>query len=211
MKICTTTHILVLSKQLLYIEALKSLLNSEDEILANGYPITMDNIRNTIMEENPNIILLDANGMGKEIWDFLYSIHSKNKKAKIIMLANSNESIYMDFASKNGADGYVLKSSPLELLLGAIKIVLNGGAYFDPGQKKYARNGNTANFEKEYKLSNREMEIITLIKDGESTKSIAERLDLSFHTIETHRKNIYRKLGIHKVTELINLYSEFER
>lgn len=210
MKASTSTHILVLSKQLLYIEALKSLLNSEENIQANGYSITNDDVRKSIEEDKPNVILLDANGMGKEVWDFLYSLHSKNKSIKIIMLANSNESIYMEFASKNGAAGYVLKSSPLELLLGAIKIVMGGGSYYDPGQKKYARNGNTASFEKEFKLSKREMEIITLIKDGESTKKIAERLDLSFHTIETHRKNIYRKLKIHKVTELINLYGEFQ-
>jgi DNA-binding CsgD family transcriptional regulator len=60
-----------------------------------------------------------------------------------------------------------------------------------------------------YKLSTRELEVITLIKEGNSTKEMAEILSLSYHTIETHRKKIYSKIKINKMTDLIRIFSEF--
>lgn len=205
-----STKLLVLSNQLLYTEALKSLLNSQDNFSVDGMATSHTNLINLIANFNPQLILMDANGMGKEIWDTLNKIHKKQPNAKIIMLANSNESIYIEFAKKNGASGFILKSSPLELLMAAIKIIENGSHFFDTREFSSSNHINELSLEKKYKLSSREMEIITLITDGNTTKSIADQLGLSYHTIEAHRKNIYKKLKINKVTELIKLTSEFE-
>lgn len=205
-----STKLLVLSNQLLYTEALKSLLNSQDNFSVDGMATSHTNLINLIADFNPQLILMDANGMGKEIWDTLNKIHKKQPNAKIIMLANSNESIYIEFAKKNGASGFILKSSPLELLMAAIKIIENGSHFFDTREFSSSNHTNELSLEKKYKLSSREMEIITLITDGNTTKSIADQLGLSYHTIEAHRKNIYKKLKINKVTELIKLTSEFE-
>ncbi|WP_341226029.1 response regulator transcription factor [uncultured Arcticibacterium sp.] len=205
-----STKILVLSNQLLYIEALKSLLNSQDTFSADGIPTSNTDLCNSIGNFSPELILMDANGMGKDIWETLNKIHKKLPNVKIIMLANSNESIYIEFAKKNGASGFILKSSPLELLLAAIKIIQNGSHFFDTRDFTSSNNKTELSLEKRYKLSGREMEIITLITDANTTKSIADQLGLSFHTIEAHRKNIYKKLRINKVTELIKLTSEFE-
>ncbi|MCR9063536.1 MAG: response regulator transcription factor [Cytophagales bacterium] len=207
----TSTKITIISGQILYTEALKELLiNSNENFLVEGFSNYNPRIGEILRSINPDIILMDANGMGKEIWEFLHMTHLNNPDAQIIMLANSNESIYQEYASKNGANGYVLKSSPKELLIAAIKIVSKGGNFFDPGITTKINGLSVPRIQGKFNLSTREMEIIHLIKDGLSTKDIANHLALSFHTVETHRKNIYNKLSINKVTELLKLYSEFE-
>ncbi len=206
------TKILILSNQLLYIEALKLLLfefNKNFEI--EGLSINNPDVRKSISEINPDLILLDANGMDKNIWQFLNVINKNHPDINIIMLSNSNEQIYHEYAYKNGASGFVSKSSPKEILIGAIKIIMNGGSFFDPDSTKQGVLGTNFKIKEEFELSNREIEIIIFIKDGLSTKNIASQMGLSFHTIESHKKNIYKKLKVHKVTDLIRLHSEFSQ
>jgi DNA-binding CsgD family transcriptional regulator len=61
-----------------------------------------------------------------------------------------------------------------------------------------------------YNLSNRELEIVILIKDGMTSKDVAAALGISHHTVEAHRKNVYNKLKINKVTELLKILAEPE-
>ncbi len=199
---------MVLCNQLLYLEALKSLFNSESQLSCKGILMSNPQATNIIKNEDPALLLVDANSMGKKVWNFLYEIRTNTPQIKTIILANNNDPIHLDMAKDNGISGYILKSSPIELLMATIKIVKNGGEFFDRGN--YGENEKDISFEEKYKLSKREMEIITLITNGKTTKTIAEQLGLSFHTIEAHRKNIHKKLKINKVTELIKLVSEFE-
>lgn len=204
-------RLLILSNQQLYLEALKNLLSTQYENFEVGSSIVNQKQSFAVIEsENPDVILMDANGKGKEVWDFLKMMHIQFPEVKIVMLANSNEQIYIDYANKNGAAGYILKSSPKELLVAAIKIVVKDGYFYDPGVQKQNPNGYSHKIQGKYNLSNREIEVIQLIKDGNSTKNIADILKLSYHTIESHRKNIYNKLQINKVTDLLRIYREFE-
>lgn len=203
----TPISLLIISKQVLYLEALKSLFNSDYQRFEINV-MNLNNVESLNKKYRSEIILLDANGMGKDIWNFLKGLHTSNPEIKILLLSNSNEQIYLDYAEKNGAKGFVLKSSPKEILIGAIKIVYQGGRYFDPGQEPKNNNGFSYN---NVSLTMREMEIIRLIKDGNSSNNIANTLGLSPFTIQTHRKNIYKKLQVNKVTDLLRVYNEFEK
>ena len=208
----TLIKILILSNQILYIEALKLLLfESNKNFEIEGFSVNNPDVRKSISEINPDIILLDANGMDKNVWQFLNVINKNHPDINIIMLSNSNEQIYQEYACKNGASGFVLKSSPKEILIGAIKIIMNGGSFFDPGSTKQGVLGTNFKIKEKFELSNREIEIIIFIKDGLSTKNIASQMGLSFHTIESHKKNIYKKMKVNKVTDLIRLHSEFSQ
>jgi DNA-binding NarL/FixJ family response regulator len=140
----------------------------------------------------------------------LKDVSAQSPTTRVILLANSNEAIYRKYAVKHGVLGYILKSSPKELLTATIKIVSKGGYFFDPGNQGFQSHGTNSKLRNEYKLSNREVEVVQLIKDGYSSKAIANHLDVSFHTIESHRKNIYNKLNIRKVTELLKVYRNFD-
>lgn len=200
-------NVMVLSNQLLYLEALKSLLNSESTLSCKGLLMSNPEANRIIKAESPELLLIDANSMGKSVWDFLSKAKTWNPSIKTIILANTNEPTYLDQAKNNGASGYILNSSPRELLMATIQIVKNGSQFFDTGNySKFPQES----FQEKYNLSKREMEVINLINDAKTTKTIAEELGLSFHTIEAHRKNIYKKLRIKKVTELTKLLSDFE-
>lgn len=208
MKKINPLNIMVLCNQLLYLEALKSLLNTESHLNCKGILMSNSQATRIIKKEDPTLLLVDTNTMGQKVWRFLNEIRNDNPQIKTIILANNNDPIYLDMAKDNGISGYILKSSPIELLMATIKIVKNGGEFFDRGN--YGDTDKEISFEKKYKLSKREMEIIKLITNANTTKVIAERLGLSFHTIEAHRKNIHRKLNVNKVTELIRLVADFE-
>ncbi len=204
--------LLILSNQTFYLDALISLFNTEyAHIESKGAKLSNNEYLKQIKVDKPAIVLLDANGMGKEIWEVLKTIHQSYPNTHVIMLANTNESIYLNYAKKFGARGYVLKSSPKEIIVAAIKIVSGNGYFFDPGIVTTVDEMERINYNNNYNLTKREVEVIMLITEGFTTKDISEHLQLSFHTVEAHRKNIYSKLKINKVAELIKLYSEVGR
>lgn len=204
-----TTKIAILSDQVLFNEGLKGILEKEpDSYEISTYSTKFIRIKSTLKSIDPHIVLMDANGSRKEVWTFLKNVCALLPETKVVILANTNEYVYRQNAEKNGAVGYVLKSSPKELLIGAMKVILGGGKYYDPGATGDWNINFSSKLKNNYGLSGREMDVVHLIKEGYSTKDIASHLNLSFHTIETHRKNIYNKLQIRKVTELLNLYAE---
>lgn len=204
-------RIILVSDHEMYREALKMLLNAANsEFRVEALAMNEPNCLALITENCPEILLLDANTMGKTIWKFLQDIHKVCPSIKIIVLANNKEKIYLENAKKNGASGYVLKSSPKEILVAAIKIVIRDGAFFDPGTTSNYRNESYEMIKEKYNLSNRELEIVILIKDGMTSKDVAAALGISHHTVEAHRKNVYNKLQINKITELLKILTLYE-
>lgn len=105
-----------------------------------------------------------------------------------------------------GVDGYMLKNSDRNTLIRAIETIYDGKPFFDGEVTKTILNKFKQKIEldeEEVFLSDRELEIITLIASGMQTSDIAEKLFISPHTVKTHRKNINFKLNIHNPAELI--------
>jgi len=112
-------------------------------------------------------------------------------------------------ALKSGAKAYLLKDSAEDDLINAIKAVSEGKAFFSPAISKmlvedYMRQMREREVEDSYELlTTREREILQLFAEGKSVKEVATILDLSLYTVETHRSNIFQKLDLHSVAELI--------
>jgi DNA-binding NarL/FixJ family response regulator len=106
---------------------------------------------------------------------------------------------YVSQAIQAGARGYVLKDAPGKDIVVAIETVMSGGIYYSAAlARQLAQPQNQDN-----QLTSREHEVLRHIANGESNKQIARALDLSVRTVETHRLNIKRKLGIEGQAELI--------
>jgi DNA-binding NarL/FixJ family response regulator len=107
---------------------------------------------------------------------------------------------------KEGADAFILKDADPDELIFTINEVFEGRHLhnFERIKKQAAQGIYFDAFRAKYKLSRRETEIIRLIKDGILNKEIAEILNLSQQTIESHRKNIHIKLGVNSRIELVN-------
>jgi two-component system nitrate/nitrite response regulator NarL len=107
-----------------------------------------------------------------------------------------------------GATGYILKNSGIKMLSKAIETVANGETFFDPNvafnfMNNYIDDNVTIGKTDKIVLSNREKEILTLIANGNTSKNIAEILFIAKSTVDTHRKNMIRKLNLSSGSELI--------
>jgi DNA-binding NarL/FixJ family response regulator len=111
---------------------------------------------------------------------------------------------YLEAALSAGATGYVLKSAASEELLLAIESVLNGRIYVTPSisSEHLERFKDPARAAATLRLSMREREVLQLIAEGRATKEIASLLAISAKTVEFHRENIKRKLGVHTTADL---------
>ena len=116
---------------------------------------------------------------------------------------------YVLRALKAGARGYLLKESPEADFIQAIRSVSQGKAFFSPAVSRmlvedYVRQLQDKDIEDSYELlTQRERELLQLIAEGKSNKDVANMLNLSLYTVETHRGNIMEKLNLHSVPELI--------
>jgi DNA-binding NarL/FixJ family response regulator len=187
-------------------EGLKALLSSAGEIeiieeAPNGL-ILLHQLK-TIQ---PDLVLLD---IGMPVMDGIEAaskIKTEFPKVKILVLTTYVEQSKIKKMLKIGVHGYVLKDSGKDALINAIRTVTAGQNYYDQRvtdvvmssyqPKKVTSSGTIA-------LTKREKEIAELIAKGKSTKEVSQELFISPLTVDTHRKNIFSKLGINKVTALV--------
>lgn len=126
-------------------------------------------------------------------------------KARIIVLTSMPESLYAEQALRAGADGFLMKSEIGSTLLDAVRTVLAGDVYLSPHQRGESLRrlaGRSSNAERPV-LSARELEVLRLVAAGRSTKEIAEQLNRSVKTIETHKQNLKTKLGAETPAQLM--------
>jgi DNA-binding NarL/FixJ family response regulator len=125
--------------------------------------------------------------------------------ARIVVLTSLAEQIYAERALKAGADGFVMKSELGSTLLDAVRTVLAGQVYLSPGQRSemLRRLTGRAGSGERPTLSARELEVLRLVAAGRSTREIAERLNRSVKTIETHKQTLKTKLGAETPAQLM--------
>jgi DNA-binding NarL/FixJ family response regulator len=136
-------------------------------------------------------------------------ISEKLPQTAIVFLSMHSDEAYVLKALKSGAKGYLLKDSAEYDLINAIKAVSEGKAFFSPAISRmlvedYMRQMRDREVEDSYELlTTREREVLQLFAEGKPAKEVASILGLSLYTIETHRSNIFQKLNLHSVAELI--------
>lgn len=178
---------------------LGSLLNLSEEfhcsqILTACEP-ALDLLRDDVL---PDIILMDLGLPGMHGIDGIREIKNIAPVVNIVVLTVFEDSETIVHAISAGASGYLLKSSSLETTIDALKTILSGGAPMSPqvAKKILALFSTTPQQSSQYNLSKREKQILTYLVDGFIKKEIAAKLDVSFHTIDHHLRNIYTKLHV---------------
>jgi two-component system response regulator NreC len=157
----------------------------------------------------PDVILLDVGMPRLNGPDAAMSISQKVPSARIVMVSMHSDEAYVLRALKAGARGYLLKASPEADVLAAVRAVAAGNAYFSPSITKllveeYVVEARRRGVEDSYDLlSVREKEILQLLASGKSNRDIADLLHISISTVETHRNNIFQKLHLHNLAELV--------
>ena len=158
-------------------------------------------------DKRPNIVLLDINMTPLNGFDVLKVIRRQSPGSKVIAVSMHSQPAYAKKMLRMGAKGYVTKNSPRQEMLDAITEVYNGNTYICQEVKNILSDqmlneeDNTAGLNQ---LSEREIEVINQIRDGLSSKEIADRLAISIKTVEVHRHNILKKLKVKNTASLIN-------
>ena len=161
------------------------------------------------IELKPDVAVLDVampllNGI-----DATHQIVRKVPETRVLVLSMHSDEAYVTRALQAGATGYILKDSAGKDLLKAIASVASGQAYFSPAiarlmlddyVRRVAGSGVVDRYET---LSEREREIFQLIAEARTNKEVAELLEISPATVETHRARILQKLDIHNTAELV--------
>ncbi|QJD92265.1 response regulator transcription factor [Duganella dendranthematis] len=146
-----------------------------------------------------DLVLMDINMRGVNGIEATALFKQAFPQIAVLILSMHDKLEYVSQAIQAGARGYVLKDAPGKDIVVAIETVMSGGIYYSTAlARQLAQPQNQDN-----QLTSREHEVLRHIAHGESNKQIARALDLSVRTVETHRLNIKRKLGIEGQAELI--------
>jgi DNA-binding NarL/FixJ family response regulator len=158
---------------------------------------------------NPDVVVMDLTMPNLNGVEAARQITSKFAQMAVVILSMHSDEAYVLRALKAGAKGYLLKEAAEADLISAIRAVQQGKAFFSPAVSKvlvqdYIRQLQDRDIEDSYELlTPRERELLQLFAEGKSNKDVANMLNLSVYTVETHRGNMMEKLGLHTVPELI--------
>lgn len=149
---------------------------------------------------NADVLMLDLNMPGKDGLQVLEEIKAMNLNLHILILTSYFSKQLAEQCQSAGANGYILKSDSLDMLATIIMEVLAGKAVFPDFSENAEETPNDFTyldkFLKKYNLTKREVEVIQMVCKGYNSNEIADKLFLSSFTVQTHRRNIFRKLNI---------------
>ena len=186
-------------------DSLKALIELTPEMQFMGSAADCSNVFQEIKFYEPDVVLMDINMPNVDGIEGLRRIRQSFPHVKVLMQTVFDDREKVFNSIRNGASGYILKKDPPQRILQAIHEVNEGGAVMNPGIAQ-----KVLDFFKpkqiENPLSEREKEVLVLLAEGLSYKMIADRLGLSFHTVNTHTKNIYEKLHVASLGEAIAYY-----
>lgn len=191
-------------------EALQAILNGTAGFICCGAFADGNNWESDIMQSRPDVILMDIGMPGLNGIEVTRKICNRFPNVRILIqtVFNDNEKIFLALCA--GASGYLLKNDPPHKYIEAINEVYNGGAPISSAVAKkilgFFANQNVilvSPGNEDYHLSEREKEILRLMMEVSSYKAIAEKIFISYETVRTHVRNIYKKLHVTSRNEAV--------
>lgn len=174
-------------------EGIQSILESYDDIEVVG---SLTDGRDAVEQMGtlaPDVVLMDLNMPNLGGLSATEIILEQHPGTRILILSMHDSAEYISTALSHGAMGYVLKDVPTEEIKQAVDAVMKGQTYLCTGA---AGSLKPKGGDSREALTGREQTILLELAQGKSNKEVAQALDISVRTVETHRKNIKRKLGI---------------
>ncbi len=193
------------------IDGIQYLLNTTSDFKVVGFSLDGKDLYNEITTKQADILILDLNIPEKDGIEIIKELNQKNSPCKIIVLSSYDDLKLIREVMRLGASGYLTKKCAGENIIEAIYSVFKGEDYFCNSVREkifHSVTKDNAKINKEFSfknliLSERELEIITLIALEFSGKEISNKLFISTNTVETHRKNIMKKIGAKNTIGLV--------
>jgi len=190
-------------------DGLRMIVNAEPDMEVIGEAADGHEVLERAKVLKPDVIIMDISMPGLNGLNATRKLKEVRPEIEIIALSRHNESGYVHELLKAGASGYVLKQSSSEELIRAIRAVVLQKGYLDPAittdvVKKYSATDVKSLVGNPESISKREAEILRLIASGHSNKEIAVQLDISVKTVEAHKANSMRKIGLRSRIDIVN-------
>lgn len=211
------TKIIIVDDHQLFREGVKRILDFEDtfEVVAEGDNGT--DVVNLYANNLPDVVLMDINMPGKNGVEATAELVAQFPDAKVIMLSIHDDESYVTHALKSGALGYMLKEMDADQIVEAIKVVANGGSYLHPKVTKnlvaefrrLSEHENKGNFHQTeirrpfHLLTKRECDVLQLLTDGQSNRTIGDTLFISEKTVKNHVSSILQKMNVNDRTQAV--------
>ena len=202
-------RILLTDDHTLFRQGIRTLLSTEPDLEVVGEAgNAMDSVA-AAKQLRPDVVLMDIGMAGMSSFEATRQIRKERTETKIVFLSMYDDEDYLAECVEIGANGYVLKDSPADQLVTAIREVHRGGSYLSPRLLTRLVDGfrekgsNTVRQPRFGTLTKREREILKMLAEGRSVKEIATEFDLSVKTVEAHKFNLMRKLDIHNKAQLV--------
>jgi len=206
--------VFIIDDHKMVIEGLELMLQNNMDISVIGTAISGEEGIKNLPEAQPDVVLLDINMPGINGIDTCKILMQKLPDLKVIAISMHKESSLIKMMLSNGAKGYVLKNAGQDEVVRAIHTVYEGKMYLDETVNDIVVNSIVSNSRKRQSpfpsISRREKEVLQLILDEHTTQEIADKLFISFGTVETHRRNMLIKLGAKNTAGLVRIALEYE-
>jgi DNA-binding NarL/FixJ family response regulator len=200
--------IIIADDHQMFIDGIKSLLKDEPDIEVVGEALNGYQVLDVISSTPADVVLMDINMPKLDGLEATRLITQKYPGTSVVILTMHNSLVYIESLTQAGASGYILKDTGKQELLMAIRSAASGGKFFSQDVmvtllEQSAKNKSKDALPKEPQLSKREIEVLKLIVQEYTTQEIADKLFISNHTVETHRKNLLDKLNARNIAGLV--------
>lgn len=205
MSTSSVDQIIIADAQFLVVEALKSLIQKDERYFITGVSGTQNDLFKKLEKVPCRLLITDFATIDFDDFDDFEKIRQQHPKIAILILTNSITKAEFAGLTKLGIKNIIYKTADKDELFSAIEATLKGKKYYsdqildlfiDLSSTKYSA-------EVEKHLTASEIEIVKLIANGLTTKEIASKRNISYHTVNTHRKNIFRKVEVSNASELM--------
>lgn len=203
--------VLLVDDHLMFLEGLQSLFFNEKSIEVVGAASSAAQALKILLNNKADVVITDLSMPVADGSSLVSSIQKLYPEIYTLVLSMHSEPLIISKLIKQEVNGYLLKNAEKEELLAAVNTIVGGENYFSKEVKdiyienSFKRNSNTIKLPE---LSGREKEVLKLIVDEFTTKEIAEKLFISQHTVESHRKNIFSKLNVKNVAGMVKFAIE---
>jgi len=182
-------------------QGLRMLIEQEHDLKVCGEAADIRSAYAALQQTQPDMVVLEISlGAGSGI-GLIRHIRSTYGQLPVLVFSMHDEDIYAERLLSAGANGYIMKQAPADLVITALRRILAGGSYVsEPVEtsriERLAVGGRKQTGELIERLSNRELEVLDLIGGGRTGREVAEGLGLSLKTVDCHRQKIKKKLGL---------------
>lgn len=204
------TRVLLADDHTMFRQGVRNMLAAEADMEVIGEVGNAADAVRSLQDLRPDIILMDVGMQGMSSFEATRQIKQLRSETRIIFLTMYDDQDYLFQAMNAGGSGYLLKDSPAQELIQAIREVSRGGTHLNGRMLSYlvsdfrSRTTNDTNRSPRFEaLTARERHVLKVLAEGMSVKEIAADLNLSVKTVEAHKFNLMRKLDIHNKAHLV--------